>query len=162
MNLRETMGDLDDWEDSVGLSSVNGDSMPDLDYVVNLGNRHMRDMDFEEMDETLEMLSAYMVYLAAQKSHVAERLEIIKTVFDHRLNTGTEEFATQHPKSYKTYGERKAVVLRTNRNLRSMQEKVVKLSAKLKRLEDLPRVVNDRLFTLRKIYDRKVNEHRGV
>lgn len=162
MNLRETMGDLDDWEDSVGLSSVDGDSMPNLNYIVNLDNRCMRDMDFDEMDEALEKMSAYMVYLAAQKSYVAERLEIIKTVFDHRLNTATEEFATQHPKSYKTYGERKAVVLRTDRRLRDLQEKVVRLSAKLKRLEELPRVVNDRLFTLRKIYDRKVNEHRGV
>ena len=162
MKLRETMGELDDWEDDIGVSSVNGDSMPDLDYIVNLNNRCMRDMDFEEMDETLEKISAYMVYLAAQKSHVAERLEIIKTVFDHRLNTGTEEFVNQNPKSYKTYGERKAVILRTNRNLRSMQEKVVKLSAKLKRLDELPRVVNDRLFTLRKIYDRKVNEHKGL
>ncbi len=162
MKLRETMGDLDDWEDSVGLSSVNGDSMPNLDYIVNLNNRRMRDMDFEEMDETLEKISAYMVYLAAQKSHVAERLEVIKTVFDYRINTATEEYATQHPKSYKTYGERKAVVLRTDRSLRNLEEKVVKLSAKLKRLEEMPRVVNDRLFTLRKIYDRKVNEHRGV
>lgn len=162
MKLSETMGDLNDWEDSVGLSSVNGDSMPNLDYIVNLNNRCMRDMDFEEMDETLEKISAYMVYLAAQKSHVAERLEIIKTVFDHRVNTATEEYANQNPKSYKTYGERKAVVLRTDRNLRNLEEKVVKLSAKLQRLGDLPRVVNDRLFTLRKIYERKINEHKGI
>lgn len=160
MKLSEVMDDLDNWDDGMGLSSVNGSSTPNLDYVVNLDNRSMREMDFDEMDEVLEKLSAYMVYLSSQKSYIAERYETIKTVFEYRLHTETERLVK--PKSFKTYGERKALVLRTNKKLREMEERVTRLASKLKRLDELPRVVGDRLFTLRKIYDRRVNEHKGI
>jgi len=111
------------------------------------------------MDEVLEKISAYMVYLAAQKSRIAEQLEVVKTVFDQRLNTATERLTNS--RKFRTYGERKALCLRTSSKLQEMEQKVVKLSAKLKRLEELPRVVNDRLFTLRRIYERRVYEQRN-
>lgn len=141
----------------MGLTPLSKDGLPDLNYVLSIGSK-FDDLGFEEMDEAVDKVSSYCVYVASQKSGFESMLGLLKRKFDQRLHTATDKLIGG--KKFRTYEERKAVAINMDHKLQKMSLKIAKLQAKFDRIRDLPRTIESRLVVLRKIYERRVNEER--
>ncbi len=157
MSIKEIVSELTDWSGEMGLTPLSKDGLPDLNYVLSIGSK-FDDLGFEEMDEAVDKVSSYCVYVASQKSSFESMLGLLKRKFDQRLHTATDKLIGG--KKFRTYEERKAVAINMDHKLQAMSLKIAKLQAKFDRIRDLPRTIESRLVVLRKIYERRVNEDR--
>ncbi len=157
MKIKKMTTELRAWSEDLGLITSES-SVPDLDYIISIGSK-FDDLGFSEMDEVIDKVSAYLVYVAAQKSSVESTLNLLSRAFDHQLHTSTEKLIDG--KKYRTYDERRALAINMSGDLQVKEARVAKLRAQYDRLKDIPRVIESRLIVLRRIYDRRVNEDRS-
>lgn len=158
MKPKEILSKVRSWGDQLGVLPININAPPNIDFVLNISSNDLKDMEFSEIDEVLLKISSYSLYLSAQASALSSRIMVLESDFNQKVNTATEKML--HQKSYKTFSERYALAIRTSAELQKLQTKLVGLKAKLRLIEKLPQAIDNKLWSLRAMYKRKVNEAR--
>jgi hypothetical protein len=154
--MKQQVENLKSWSENLGITPVNQVDLPNMSYVIKLNYQDIDGMSLEKLDEVLVKLSSYAAYLSWQKSLIAARLQLLESEFNQILNSATEKLIK--PATFRTYHERRALVIRTNRQLKKANNRVNLLKTKLLRIDNLPRVVQDKLQIVKSIYYRRINE----
>lgn len=157
MKVRETIEGVYKWAEQKGVQSLQLSGAPDLRFIANLDSDQLEGMTFQELDETLLKISSYKIYLVAQIGEMQSRLSVLRSDFNQRLNSRTEKLIGK----FRTYPERRALVLRTNGRLKDRSEKLAELEAKLEMVKDLPRAIEDKISLMKRLYNRRLDEERS-
>ena len=148
--------ELREWSARAGLSAPSREGLPDLISLIGMTAKSAREDPVESVEDAVDAMASYQVYLASEKARVAAHLGFMKSGFEQAVNSATEGMERQYVK----YEEKRALAIRTDGSLREAWREISVLQAKLDRIGDLPRVIESKMQVLRRVLQRRLDEGR--
>lgn len=142
------------WREDTGLSFIKNEPEDILKTAIQLSATHLRDINLSDLDEYLLVLSNYYLFLQAQTGIISARVEYLEEEFNNELLLVASKFGAT------LAGERRALALSKQPELKEMQKALREEKAKLEMIKPAADAIRQKMYMLSKIYERRVkSEH---
>lgn len=151
------MNDAKQWRKDTGLDFISIDKKDAIEEVIKFSGRELKNINLEEFDEHLIVISNYYTYLLSEFGTLTARVQYM----EEWINIGIGPIAAKYSAS--SAGERRAMALYKNIPLREKNEKLTNEKVKLEMLRPVCDAIRNKIYVMSKIYDRRIrSEYRST
>lgn len=146
------MEDIRKWKKDLGLGFIHMPEKDPLEVALKIGGREFANLTFEEMEDILILLTNYNIYLKRELGDISAAIVFREEQLDLQVAPKASRYGASHAK------ERRAIVIANNESISKLNKSFIETRVKFEILQPIPDTIKNKIYTLTKIYDRKIRE----
>lgn len=150
---------INDWATKIGIYPMTMPAMS-CEQIITLDFKSTQIMPLEQLEEIIDKIVSYNIYIKAQKGIIESQIEVLKTDVDKLLYLETNNLGDEY--KYKNIDEKKAIVRTANVKIDEQYKELIKLKCKFMKIKDIPYGIDKKIEMLKMIYSRRINDSRRI
>lgn len=143
---------ISSWRGRVGLDFIKCPAKDPLKFALELGSSTIKNLPLEDIDEILLALSNYHIYLHSELGTITARVIYLENDLNMLVAPATSRLKGGHAL------ERRAIAISANDKMIGLNKQLLAEKAKLEMLKPVCETIKTKIYSLNKIYERRLKE----
>ena len=143
---------ISSWRKIVGLDFIKCPDKDPLKFALELSSSTIKNLPLEDIDEILLALSNYHIYLHSELCTIAARLLYLEDELNMLVAPVTSKLKGGHAM------ERRAIAICNSDKMLALNKQLLVEKAKFEMLKPVCETIRTKIFSLNKIYERRMKE----